>query len=142
MTGCYTLQPAVVGAVPDAGTMVAFDLNDAGRLAMGGLMGPEIAQIEGRLIESNNGEHVVSVRAVRLLRGAVQIWSGETVRVKSEYVTSVSERRFSRGRTIALGAATIGGFTAFLVSRDLIGSGSGGKPDIPADSGVSFRVRP
>ncbi len=142
MAGCYTLRPAVAGVLPEVGTVVALDVNDAGRLALGGAMGPEIAQIEGRLIETKNGEHVVAVSAVRLLRGAVQVWSGEKVRIRSEYLTSVYERRLSRGRTIALSAATIGGVTAFLVSRNLIGSGSSGDPVIPGDTGASARVRP
>jgi len=50
LAGCYTLQPAG-GVVPSVGTQVAFDVNDVGRLALGGSMGPEIGQIEGRVVQ-------------------------------------------------------------------------------------------
>lgn len=131
-----------MGEVPELGTVVAFDVNDVGRVALGGSMGPEIAQIEGRLLEARNGEYLIAVSAVRLLRGGEQIWSGEQVRIKSEHVGSAYERRFSRGRSIALGAATIGGVTAFLLGRNLVGAGSGNTPVIPGDSGFAQRVWP
>lgn len=139
--GCYTLRPAANGALPRLGSTVAFDVNDLGRVSLGGSMGPEIAQIEGRLVESGNGEHVIAVSNVRLLRGGVQVWSGEKVRVKSEYVSSTYERQLSKGRTVALGAA-IGGVTAYLVARNLIGAGTGPEPGVPPDTGISLRVRP
>jgi hypothetical protein len=41
LVGCYTLQPTG-GPVPEVGSRVAFDVNDAGRAALGGTMGPEI----------------------------------------------------------------------------------------------------
>jgi hypothetical protein len=141
LAGCYTLQPAR-GVVPNPGTEVAFDVNDAGRVALGQLMGPEISQIEGRLISKENGEFIVAVRGVRLLRGGDQIWSGERVRLKSEHVGSVYERRFSPGRSAMLAAVGVGGFAAFMVTRSLIlGSGSGSEPGPGPDPGTSL-IRP
>ena len=139
--GCYTLKPADSGALPHLGSTVAFDVTDLGRVSLGGTMGPEIAQIEGRLVESGHGEHVIAVTTVRLLRGGVQVWSGEKVRVRSEYVGSAYERQLSKGRTVALGAA-IGGVTAYLVARNLIGAGSGSEPVVVNDTGISIRARP
>ena len=53
LVGCYSLQPTR-GATPTVGETVAFDVNDSGRAALGGSMGPEIGQIEGvRLGESD-----------------------------------------------------------------------------------------
>ena len=141
LLGCFTLQPTM-GQVPVAGSQVALDLNDAGRLALGGSMGPGIAQIQGRLLEASDGEYQIAVSAVRLLRGEEQIWSGEKVRVRSEHLGAAYERRFSRGRSIALGAVSIGGLAAFMVAHNLIGAGSGKDPVIPVDTGFSLRVRP
>lgn len=138
--GCYTLQP-VRGTVPAAGTRVAFDVNDAGRVALGGMMGPEIAQIEGRLIEKDNEAYLIAVSTVRLLRGGEQIWSGEQVRVKSEYVGPAYERRFSRGRSLALGTSVLGAFAGFLITRALIGAGSD-EPRIPVDTVETRIIRP
>ena len=47
---CYTLQPTG-GPVPELGTIIGLDLNDAGRAALGGSMVPEIGQVEVRLIQ-------------------------------------------------------------------------------------------
>lgn len=123
LAGCYTLQP-VRGPAPEVGTKVAFDVNDAGRVALGGSMGPEIAQVEGQLISQDGSSYLVAVSVVRLLRGGEQIWTGEQVRLKSEQVGTAYERRFSLGRTISLGALGVGGFTAFFVTRSLLGSGT------------------
>lgn len=128
--GCYTLQPTG-GPVPQPGTIIGLDINDAGRLALGGAMGPEIGQVEGRLVEKDSSEYVVAVTALHLLRGGDQVWHGETIRIKSEYVTSIYERRFSAARSAALAAAGVGA-VAIIATRSLIGLGSSdsGKPPI------------
>lgn len=136
--GCYSLQPTG-GPVPEVGTSIAFDINDAGRLALGGSMGPEIAQIEGRLLSKDDDEFRIAVSALHLLRGGEQSWSGEDVRIKREYVASVRERKFSPGRTLALGAVGLGG-VAFFVTRSIVGGGSESPPKVPPDTAASQRI--
>lgn len=127
--GCYSMRP-LGGAEPQVGTKVAFDVSDAGRVALGGSMGPEIAQLEGQVIQKDSGGFLLAVSTTRLLRGGEQLWSGEQVRIKSEYLGPAYERRFSMGRSIALGVVGIGGFGAFMLTRGLIGLGTddGGPP--------------
>jgi hypothetical protein len=127
LSGCYELQPAATGVTPTIGSEIALDVNDAGRVALGGLMGPEIAQIEGRLLQKDSSEYFVGVTLVHLLRGGEQVWSGEKIHVKSEFVSSVYEKKFSRGRSIALGSVGLAGVVV-LVTRSLLGSGA---PDVP-----------
>lgn len=103
-------------------------------------MGPEIEQIEGRLIQADNNEYVVGVTTLHLLRGGEQVWHGEEVRVKKEYVTSVYERRLSKARSVALAAAGIGA-VAYIASRAIAGSGSIDQPITPPDSGHTSRRR-
>lgn len=144
LAGCYTLQPAR-GVDPKVGSRIAFDVNDAGRTALGGTMGPEIAQVEGQLIEKDNGSYLLAVSTVRLLRGTEQAWSGEQVRLKPEYLGTGYERRFSTGRTIGLSLAGVGGFTAFLITRSLLGSGTDENEPTPCtgpDCPNTRRVRP
>lgn len=136
VAGCYTLKP-VAGPVPDVGNRVAFDVNDVGRVALGGAMGPEIARIEGLLVQKDTG-YVLAVSGVQLLRGGTQVWSGEQVSLKPEFLTNVYERKFSLGRTLTAGVVGIGGFVAFLATRSLLGSGSSGDPT-PGDS-VDTRI--
>jgi hypothetical protein len=141
LASCYTLRPASK-VVPDVGTRVAFDVSDTGRVALGGSMGPEIAQIEGRLISKENGDYLVAVSSVRFLRGGHQVWRGEQVRIKPEHVRSVHERRFSAGRSVALGATVVGSFAAYLVTRALTTSGSDNPGGAGRDTAQTQRGRP
>ena len=134
LVGCYTLQPAR-GATPNVGENIAFDVNDVGRVALGGSLGPEISQIEGRVLGHENGEYVLAVSNIKLLKGGEQVWTGEHVRIKSDYVATTYERKFSRPRTIAVSAVGIGLF-AFVLTRSI--KGSGGESDkVPGDSAQS-----
>jgi hypothetical protein len=139
LAGCYTLQP-VRGAAPDVGQPLALDVNDAGRVALGGSMGPEISQIEGQLLSKDDSEYLVAVSGIKLLRGGEQAWSGEKVRIKSEYVSSVYRRRLSVGRTVALGAVGAGAI-AFLVTRSLkTDPESPGETPTPGDTANTIRI--
>lgn len=120
--GCYTLQPTG-GVTPPPGTIIGLDINDVGRVALGGSMGPSILRVEGRLVSKDSGEYVLAVTDVHLLDGEDQVWSGEMVHVKSEYVSSTLERRLSVGRSIALGAIGVGAVAA-LATASLAGFGN------------------
>jgi hypothetical protein len=126
LVGCYSLVPTG-GTVPKPGTEMGFDLTDAGRLALGGSMGPEIDQIEGRLIERDSSEYVVGVTGIRLLHGGDQVWNGEVVHLKTSYVASLYERRFSATRSLALGTAAVGAIAA-IATQSLAGLGSVSRP--------------
>ncbi|MEO5816045.1 MAG: hypothetical protein ABIT20_12275 [Gemmatimonadaceae bacterium] len=135
--GCYTLQPTM-GVSPEIGTEMAFDITDVGRVGLGPSMGPEIGQVEGRLVSRENAEYLVAVSNVKYLRGGEQPWKGEQVRLKSEYVGSTYQRHFSKSRTIALSAAGVAG-AAFLLTRSLIGSARDETP-APPPIGTTIRV--
>jgi hypothetical protein len=140
LAGCYTFEP-VQGPSPAVGTEIAFDINDAGRVALGGSMGPEIAQIEGRLVEKGSADYLVAVTAVHLLRGGEQVWSKEPVRIKSEYVASVYQKKFSAVKSVALGAVGVG-VVAALAGRSLLGGGTADPQRQPGDTGQTTRRRP
>jgi hypothetical protein len=140
---CYTLQAVPGGTTPLLGQPIAVDLTDAGRVAMGGSMGPEIAQIEGRLTRLDAGQMELAVSAVRYLRGGEQGWSGEKVQVRSEHISRLYEKKLSKGRTVAASAVGIG-VVVFLATRSLVGSGLGDEGKLPVDTLDSQRrpVRP
>jgi hypothetical protein len=125
-TGCYTLQPMAV-ASPEPGTRLSFAINDVGRVALGGSMGPELLRVNGSLNSKEGDDYFVNVSGVDLLHGGFQSWAGETVRINSTYVSAVSERKFSKGRTIMASAVAVGviaifvnrgGFRAFITDDD------------------------
>jgi hypothetical protein len=137
LTGCYDLEP--VGTVtPATESRVAFDVTDAGRVALGGSMGPEIDQIEGYLKSADSSTYTVAVTTVRFLRdGGEQKWTGETVRLKREYVSRSYVRTLNKGRTVVVslaGAAAI----AAIVGRSLIPAGDP-VVDVPSDTGSQTR---
>lgn len=140
LAGCYSLQPAG-GVAPVPGSLMAFDITDLGRVALGGQMGTGIKQVEGRLISKDNNEYLVSVSSVRTIDGAEQRWTGERVLIKSEHVGNVYERRFSKGRTVALSATAVAAVTAFVLTRDLFGLGSTDPVIDTSGTGVFFRPR-
>lgn len=143
--GCYTLNPAA-GAAPEPGSRVALDITDAGRVALGGQVGPGVSQIEGRLIGMENDEYLLAVSSVTTFRGGTQVWSGERLRVRSEHVGTVYERRLAPGRSITLGVVAIGGFTALILGTDLLGFGQpsdgGCDPKDPGCGGSGTLIRP
>jgi hypothetical protein len=99
-SACYDVQP-MVSATPAPGTRLALSINDTGRVALGGTMGPEIRRVEGNLLDRDENTYLLAVTGVNLLNGDFQKWDGETVRIQSNMVNGLYERRFSKGRTIA-----------------------------------------
>lgn len=117
---------------------MGFDITDAGRLALGGSMGPEIAQIEGRLVEKNPAEYTVAVSEIHLLRGGNQVWHGETVHIKSEYVSTLYERRFSKSRSLAMGAVGVAVIAA-IAKGSLAGLTNATRGEPVPDTSISVR---
>jgi hypothetical protein len=136
LAGCYSLQSA--RGEPVVGTKVAFDVNDVGRVGLGGALGPEVSQVEGELLQKDSAGYLVAISNIRLMRGGEQVWNGEQVRVPSGYVGNAYIRRFSLGRSIGFGALGIGGFAAFLAGRSLLGLGT--DEPVPDDTGVQTRL--
>jgi hypothetical protein len=97
-------------------------------------MGPDLDRLEGQVIEEDSASYLVAVSSVRLRQGGQQVWSGERIRIRSAYFYNMYERRFSWGRSLALGAIGIGGIATVALTTSLLGSGSkdngnGGCPD-------------
>lgn len=138
LTGCYVLQPVTGNPLP-VGTQVGFTVNDAGRVALGGSMGPEVSAVEGRLVSKDSSEYVVAVSLVRLLRGGEQVWSGERIRLRTEHIIAVSERKLSRGRTAAMVGVSVGALIA-IAKSSLLGSIGGDDGRLPPDSGQTMRI--
>ena len=138
-TGCYTLVPVANTGIP-AGATIALEINDAGRVALGGTMGPEIGEVEGRLIEQTSSEYRLAVTGVRYLRDAgEQTWNGERISIPSDHVRSVSARRLSRGRSAIIAGAALGA-VAYIVTRSISGKGQEPPGRVPTDTAQSVRI--
>jgi hypothetical protein len=141
---CYTLQ-AYSGrsTAPLLGQRIAVDITDAGRAALGGSMGPEILQIEGRLTRDDESEYELAVTSVHMLRGGEQTWSGEKVKVRKEFVSRMYERQFSAARSVIAGAIGVG-VVAYFAGKAIAGAGLGETPQTDTSTSQTLRrpVRP
>jgi hypothetical protein len=55
-------------------------------------------------------------------------WNGEQVTVRTDYVRTIGERRFSAGRTALAVAGATASAMAFVLTRSLLGGGSSTDP--------------
>jgi len=135
--GCYSTRP-IAGQSTALGSMLLISINDAGRAELAGSMGPSISAIEGRLLEKDSSAYVLAVAQIHMYGGGDQVWSGEKVRIKSEFVNTVSEKKFSRTKTGLISAAAVG-VVAIVLSKGLNGMSTGEEGKPPPDSGVSVK---
>ena len=124
-SGCYVNQP--LDAASEPGTTVVLAVNDRGRVALADSVGESVAQIEGALVSRRDSVYVVRVRAVEFLNGQRHRWTGEPLTIREEHLRDVHARRMSRGRTAVVAGVISTSVIAFIVSRDLFGTGGGGR---------------
>ena len=136
---CYSLQP-MVSATPAPGTRMAFAINDVGRVALGGSMGPELLRVEGYLQSREGDDYFVNVSGVQLLQGGFQTWAGETVRINSSYVSAVYEKKFSKVKTIGA-IAVVSVAAATLVAKGKLPFFPDPKDETRTDTVVQRRGR-
>lgn len=114
-TGCYTYAPSAASDIVPS-TVVAAEISDAGRLALAGQVGPEVARIEGEVVQRSDTSLSLMVSEVSYLNGLLNKWQGQAVSLRIEDVKLFSQRKLSRGRT-ALGLAMVGGLVALALSN-------------------------
>lgn len=124
-SGCYVNRP--LNAAPEPGTNVVLAVNDRGRVALADSVGEAVAQIEGALVSRRDSVYVVRVRAVEFLNGQRHRWTGEPLTIREEHLRDVHARRMSRGRTAVVAGVISSSVIAFILSRDLFGTGAGGR---------------
>ncbi len=134
LSGCYTYRP-VVATQPVAGTRVDLHLTDEGRIAVRERIGPDVARVEGSLVYRNDTSFVLRVAEVHGLYGARNVWGGEEVGIRRDYVGLVRERRFDTMRSVLLGGLVVAALVV-IFATDLVGFG--GDSDVwrePPDPG-------
>jgi hypothetical protein len=123
-TGCYVYTP--VATAPSQGSQLLLELNDRGRVGLGGLIGSSGKEVEGLLQPGPDSVFNVKVVAVSYLNGQRNQWTGENLAVSHDFVRDVKTRRFSKSRTLLTVGSIVAGSVLFIVTRGLIGAGSPG----------------
>jgi hypothetical protein len=121
--GCHVYQPMLAPS-PELGGRYRFTLTDAGRAAVAERVGPGALSIEGQLVQAGPEEFSVRVYEVRTITDGRATWSGESLAVRRDHVANLTQRQFSRGRTVLAVGGVVAAVIAFAVTRRLIGAGS------------------
>ncbi len=125
--GCYTTRP-VAAPGPEAGSRISAHLSRSGADSLSRLLGPDITEVNGKVVDAGSDTLRVSVLSVTNGRGIPSSWRGELVPLPRTQLDYVGQRRLAAGGTVILGATLMGGL--YLLYRLLGGSaiieGSGG----------------
>lgn len=130
-TGCYTHRPVVT---PAPGTWINAHLSEGGSDSLRGVLGPEVTEVNGRVVAAGSDTLRVSVMSVVNQRGIPSSWRGELVPLPRTQVSSIGQRRLAPGSTALLGAGLVGAL--YLLYRvmggpaliEASGGGGGGGP--------------
>ena len=136
-SGCYVYPPVV--ATPSPGAELRLDLNDRGRVALGTMIGPSAANVEGILKSPPDTAYVLGVTSVTYLRGQSNRWSGEPLTVMKDFVSSTNQRTFSQSRTWLTVVIAAAGVAAVAVAASLAGGGSPPNEGGGGGGGASYR---
>lgn len=137
-TGCYT-YPARAASEVNPPALVSVDVTDAGRVGLSDQMGTEVKRIEGQVVQRSDSALRLMVTEVSFLNGTSNKWQGQEVTIRPLDVKSLSQRTYSRQRTmlatialgglIALTVATKGFSNLFSGDPSTDGKGGGPPPD-------------
>lgn len=128
-TACY--QYVQVQSAPTVGSRVALEINDDGRVALRDQLGPGIVRLEGRVSAVEAQALVVQTLNVTQIRGQALPVDSVSVRVNTQHVERMEERRLSRTRTLIFIGGALAIATAFLLSGGIGGRASPEQPGGP-----------
>ena len=134
VAGCYRYVP-VTATGPVAGTEIAVGINDQGRVALAGQVGPGAHRLRGRLTQATDSLFVISLTSVEYLGAPVAArWAGEALSVSRQYVSDIGERRLSRTRSW-LTAGVVVALAVAVSTIAIVGFGNDGGSDRPPNGG-------
>ena len=130
--GCYQYSPLDTSVGVQAGEHVAIEITDRGRAELGDRLGSGLLRLEGTLTRTDSVDLVMNVWRVAQIGGTTSRWSGESVRLKREYASSVQARTLNRGKTLLMAGAVGAGVVLFASQFELLGFASdNGGPEEP-----------
>jgi len=137
-SACYTYA-AVPTSQPLVEQSAEFRITDTGRIELVRQLGPGVLTVEGRVVRQDDNGWTLRVYRLTDLRGQTTTWTGEVVELPRTSVEMVTRRDFDRGRSVLATAAIAGGLTLFVLSRSLLGGGSGPEEGGGGNTGAAIR---
>jgi hypothetical protein len=136
--GCYQYTPLDTTIGVQAGQHVAVEITDRGRAELGERLGSGVVRLEGTLTRTDSSELVMNVWRVAQIGGVIAHWSGESVRFRRDYASTVEMRTLNRGRTYLVAGGAVVGIVVFTKTFGLLGFSVGeddpGEPPPPVSS--------
>ncbi|MBC7841837.1 MAG: hypothetical protein H7099_05980 [Gemmatimonadaceae bacterium] len=133
LSACYEYAPMQRSTTTNP--RIEILLTDRGRVDLMPQLGQGVLSFEGTLDGRQDSSYVVRVAEVTYINRQTNRWSGEAITVTQESVRDIRVRRLSRARTFVVVATSVGAGVAFILSRGLLGFGSGssdpGQPPPP-----------
>lgn len=125
--GCYTYRPVETPS-PKVGAQVSAELTRDGTSAMTPVLGPDVAEVNGKVVEASADTLRLSLVSVTNQRGIPTSWRGELVPVPRAGVNSLGQRRLAPGGTALLSVGITAGLYLLyrLIGGPSIIEGSGG----------------
>ncbi len=131
-TACYTYVP--VRSTPSAGTQVAVEVTDEGRVALSEKIAPGVVRLEGTLAGVEGDDLLLDAAAATQVRGYISELGGVRVRLSSQrHVVRIDQRQFSRRRTFVVIGGVLATVAAFFITKGI--SGRGTPPEDPDGGG-------
>lgn len=133
MTGCYTYPARPLSEVSPM-AVVSAQISDVGRVALAERVGSGVARIDGEVVQNGDTAIRLMVTEVRFLNGLSNKWQGQELTLRPQDVRSVSQRTFSRQRTVAaviIGALAAAAIFAVGFTGLFSGDPGGDKPGEP-----------
>ena len=118
--GCYGYYAPL--STDLSGRQVQLSLTDSGSLALAPHVGNGIEAIDGKMVADSAGAYLISIFGTRRRDGQEATWKGEMLDIPRPFVSTVSERRFSRARTLLFTGVT----TVAMVAIKHAFGGAGG----------------
>ncbi len=112
--------------------VVSARISDAGRVALSEPVGSGVDRIDGEMVQRADSAIRLMVTQVRFLNGIASKWQGQELTLRPLDVSSVSQRTFSRPRTVvALIIGVLGAAALTVVGFNGLFSGDGNRDDPP-----------
>jgi len=108
LAGCYKYRP-LDSALPAQGSSVQVSLTPEGTEQVIRRYGPNIRQLEAKVLDVRQDTLKLAVRVARTSEGLESYFNGDTLTLPLTGVSSISGRRLAVGPTVLIGGLVIGG---------------------------------
>lgn len=124
VSGCYTYSAQTAAGI-STNALVSADITDAGRVALGERVGPEVQRLEGKVVQRTDTSFRVLVSKVTYLSGSTDQWQGQEVSLRTQDVKSLTQRSYSKSRTALLIGAMAAALIVTVLGLNFLGITSG-----------------